>query len=107
MDLAVVPTQLGAGQGAACYRFASDKDPRHALMMRAATDSSPRLPPRSWSAAESQPPRQSRRRDAYEFAEIAAMVVVGGRITAPTAISAQSKKVIASWAARSPCSTSA
>jgi hypothetical protein len=61
-------------------------------MMRATTDSSPRLPPRSWSAAESQPPRQSRRREAHEFAEIAAMVVVGGRITAITAISAQSKR---------------
>ena len=33
MDLPVVPTQLAARQDAACYRFASDKDARHAPMM--------------------------------------------------------------------------
>src|ERR1700739_3974966 len=63
MDLPVVPTELAAGQCAGRYRFASENDPRHALMMLVVTDNSTRLPPWSWSAAESQPSRQSRRRN--------------------------------------------
>src|SRR5277367_1604713 len=49
MDLPIIPTQLAAGQGTACYRFASEKDPCNAAMMLVATDTKPRLPPRSWS----------------------------------------------------------
>jgi hypothetical protein len=50
MDLPIVPTQLTARQGAACNRFAAQKDSRHAAMMLRGTD---------------------------RFTEIAAMVAVG------------------------------
>ncbi len=83
MELPVVPTQLAAGQRAARYRFASEKDPHHALMMLAATDTSARLPSWSWSAPRASQPL--------------------------TAISTSNsrQRPTASWAARSPCSRSA
>ena len=63
MNLPVVPTQLAAGQCAGRYRFASENDPCHAIMMLSATDIPARLPPWSRSARESQPAQQSRRRN--------------------------------------------
>ncbi|MGO9511166.1 MAG: hypothetical protein ACLPXZ_28970 [Mycobacterium sp.] len=38
MDLPIVPAQLTARQGAACNRFAAQKDSRHAAMMLGGTD---------------------------------------------------------------------
>ena len=62
MELPIVPTQLAASQRSARYCFAPEKDPHHALMMLAATDT---------------------------VSEIAVTVVVGVQTTALTAISTQ------------------